>query len=152
MKNLIKTGIELRVKQTILDEIADEIHGSREEMAEDIMDQIDQIVNAEDKLYKKLSSYLKKTFGKNDGWLFPQQFINEAIINAHHYGESGLSIPKNEKVLSFLLPKLSETFNVSFVKIEKEDFFEILEEYNLQYYSRKNWDFYRLTVIEQTGR
>lgn len=153
MKNLIKAGIQLRVEQAILDKIIEDssIDQVRDDMANHIMQVIDEIASDEDltKENSKISSYLEKSFSESDGWLFTQQFINIAIINAHHYGESGLAIPKNEKVLSFLLPKLTEKFNVVFVKMEKNNLLRVLEENNKPSYFCNNWNFYKLTAEEE---
>lgn len=151
-----KAGIQLNTKQALLESFTEhlDLDALRDEMADDIINGIDQIVHdipeAKERFENTIRSYLKKEWEIGDGWSTAKQYINIAIINTHQYGESALAIPKNAKVLSFLLPKLSENFGVRFKQIE---------EYQIQGESyreevrpslwKKNWNFYELNRLEE---
>lgn len=161
MENLITASILLRAQEALKNDVYDamekifcRIENHRDTMANDIMNEIDEMFLTEtDRKSKQAEAYLKKEWVVGDHWSFAQQYINLAIIDACHYEWSVVALPPNKKVLAFLLPKLKEAFGIVIAELNKNEVAKVIanveEAENLPRYSKKNWVFFKITLKEE---
>lgn len=152
MKNLIALGIKLRVTQDICDNIIEDIEGIKIDMDTHITEMINEIINEiknDDKNKKNIDSYLEEEIiGMSDWWCAKQMLILD-ITKAYQYSEGGLALPNNKEILAFLLPKITEKTNITFVEMGKEKLYRMLEEWNKPTHEEENWVYYKITTEEK---
>ena len=155
MKNLIASGIKLRVIQNICDKLIEDIEGIKIDMDTYITEMINEIVNEvksnnknKKKIKENIDSYLEEEIIGMDEWWCAKQILILDITNAYQYGEAGLALPNNKEILAFLLPKITEKTGISFVEMEKEKLYSILEEYNKPSCDEENWAHYSIITEE----